>query len=396
MRERSTRTFAVSADGSTTLVGSGWAGGAGGVLLEWDFQGGRMGHLTADGPLTDSRNPGGALTPGARYKVEVTALDVGTQVGDQVSLLCTAPVVVDCAPETAGASTYDVDGDRLPDVYENEILGTDPKRRDTDCDGASDTIEVASGSSPIDPAQTPDSLPGGKPATKIDGRGDAGVTCGTTKFEWRTPALDKLGVPKGKRGCILLLSNDTANAVIDFVLKHDKATVTTALAKFAGDHLGEVYGDETVDWTAEYKFDRKLKKAKRQAKKALYRAFNLTRINSFFLAGRVAGLHGVALGAVWALNQIRNNDACVQVRVAEGKTGRYRLSWSLVYSRDQLTKAGLKDDLHYAGTWRRNEKKFALDEAVRANTNLTCDRGDVRATGGGASEVFNDAVSFVF
>ena len=120
--------------------------------------------------------------------------------------------------------------------------------------------------------------------------------------------------------------------------------MTTALAKFVGDHLGEVYGDETVDWAAEYKLDRKLKKAKRQAKKALYRAFNLTRINSFFVAGRVAGLNGIALGAVWGLNQIRNNDACIQVRIAEGKTNRYRLSWSLVYSKDQLTKKGVDTD----------------------------------------------------
>ena len=196
----STRTFAVGADGSSTLVGSGWAGGASGLLLPWDWQGGQISHLEADGPLTDSRNPGGALTPGARYRVEITAMDAGMQVGDQVSLLCTAPAVVDCSSVTTGSSK-DVDSDRLPDVYETEILGTNPERPDTDCDGATDTSEVASGSSPTDPGQTPSTLPSGKPAAKVDGRGDAGVTCGTTKFEWRTPALDKLGVPKGKRRC---------------------------------------------------------------------------------------------------------------------------------------------------------------------------------------------------
>ncbi|WP_147381452.1 hypothetical protein [Nocardioides immobilis] len=300
-----------------------------------------------------------------------------------------------CIDAPPGTST-DSDGDRLPDVYEIEVSGTDPDSADTDGDCVPDAIEVASGSAPWDPSEVPDTLPAGGPPRRVAGRGDAGITCGITEFRWVTPALRSLRIPAGRRGCILLLSNKTANAIIDFALAHEKETLTSALVKFTGDHLGEVYGEETVDWQEEYQVDKTLSRAKRQAKKALFRALNLTRLNGFYRASEIAALSGVALGAVWALNQIRNRDACIQVRVGHGKDGKPRLSWSLVYSKDQLTAAGIKDGLHKAGVWKKKARTLKVDIAVRKHINLACNRGDVVASGGDADRVFTRAISFVF
>lgn len=290
----------------------------------------------------------------------------------------------------------DDDGDRLPNDYETGRVGSDPSECDTDEDTYWDAIEVASGSSPTDPAETPDTLPGGIAPASVVGRGDAGVTCGRNKFGWVSPTLQNLGGAKGKRGCIFLLSNATANGIVDLALSPDKDNITQVLSEFVSAHLLEIHGEETVDWMQEWADDATVWATKAGVKRAMFRAFNLTRLNAAFTVGRLAGLAGVTYGALWKLNQIRNNDACIQVRVGANSTGGTKLSWSLVYSAENLTSAGLKDDLHEAGVWKKKVIRFAPDRAVRRSTNLSCRAGKVRAFGDSAAEVFKAPTSFIF
>jgi hypothetical protein len=86
----------------------------------------------------------------------------------------------------------------------------------------------------------------------------------------------------------------------------------------------------------------------------------------------------------------------MQVRLGVNGNGEARLSWSLVYSMENLRSAGLKDDLHRAGVWKRKVVDFGLDRAVRRSTNLYCKYGKVRASGGSAAEVFEVPLSYVF
>lgn len=299
-----------------------------------------------------------------------------------------------CEPATS-PTVEDTDGDRLPDDYELNISTTHVDDPDSDNDCYSDSIEVASGSSPLNNSQTPDTLPKGGPAASISGSGHAGITCGRTTFKWFSPALQPLGVPSGKKGCILLLSNANANAVLDYAIATDKATITSTLANFSGTHIGEVMNDQTVDWSHELQVDLAIAAGKLAAKKMLYRAFNFTRLNLFFVSGEMAGLGGVAYGTFWALNQIRNNNACMQVRIGRGADNWPHLSWSLVYNKQALTDAGLKDGLHKAGVWKK-KVQLGPDTAVRKFINLQCSGGKAVATGGGASQVFDGARSAVY
>jgi hypothetical protein len=300
----------------------------------------------------------------------------------------------DCSFELP-AREGDADGDRLPDAYETGIVGSDPNDPDSDDDCVIDTVEVASGSSPLNPDETPDSLPAGIAATALSGNGDVGVTCGRTKFRWVTPARESLGVSKGAESCILLLSNRATNAVIDFALEHDRESITSALTAFTGSHLSEIYGEHSVDWELERQREEQLDQAMRDVKKAILRAYNLTKVNNIFTVGEVVALSGVPLVALWSLNQIRNKNACIQVGIGGSSSDRISLSWSLVYSRENLTDAGVRDNLHKAGEWKKKVRRFLPDTAVKKPINLSCNGGRVVASGG-AGSVLDKAVSFVF
>jgi len=314
--------------------------------------------------------------------------------GDPSTSPTPLPSPTECSMDPPGGEG-DADGDRLPDSYETDVLGTDPAEWDTDSDCYSDAREVANGSSPLDGSETPDTLPNGLSPKSVVARGDAGVTCGQTKFKWVTPTLHPIGVSKDRNACIFLLSNRVTNALIDYVLDTDKASVTSALATFVGPHLLEIYGEQAIDWAQEAAFDASIWGGKFLAKGKLLKALRLVKYNHIFTAGTIAGMAGVAYGAFWGVKQVRNNNACIQVRIGDGSDGTV-LSWSLVYSQEQLTHEGLEDELHKASIWKKKEVDFGIDRAVRRSINLKCNNGNVVASGGGAGEVFDSAVSFVF
>ena len=293
----------------------------------------------------------------------------------------------ECAP--AGSPTSnDSDGDRLANAYETNVLNTDPGLTDTDQDCYGDAYEVASGSDPAYGQETPDTLARGKDPLLLDSSGDTGSTCGTTKFKWVTPSLKSLGVAANKPGCIYLYSNGIANKVADYAIKYGP-DITTTLQKMTAPYLSEIYGKTAVDWANDKKVDAAVWGAQRYLKKGMRAGLTLSRLNAIFTAGKVAGLNAIALGGVWKLNQIRNKGACIQVRIGTTSTGSTKLSWSLVYSADQVT----DEKLSFAGTWKR--KDGVIDQAVRAPINLQCSEGSVVASGGSAAKVFSGAVSHI-
>ena len=294
------------------------------------------------------------------------------------------------------ATPTDADGDRLPDTYEYEVSGTNPANADTDGDCFGDAREVASGSSPLNMAQTPDTLPSGvAPRTLVD-RGHAGITCGKTRFRWVTPSLQDLGVGKDRKGCVMLLSNAAANAVLDYSIEYGPS-ITATLQRLTRPHLLEINGQDAIDWVAQEAVDLAIWDGTRMVvKKAMLKGLNLIRRNSIFTVAQVGALSGVVYGALWGVNQVRNKNACIQIRLGGSSNGSSRFSWSLVYSSENLTNAGLADGLHRASVWERHVRRFLPDDAVRRSTNLVCKHGRPVATGIGAGEVFQGATSFVF
>ena len=294
----------------------------------------------------------------------------------------------ECAP--AGTpTTSDSDGDRLPNAYETKVLFTDPGMTDTDQDCYGDALEIASGSSPTTFNQTPDTLSRGSDPLLVQGTGDTGVTCGVTKFKWYTPSLKSLGVAAGTKGCIYLYSNTIANKVADYAIEFGP-DITTTLEKMTTPYLSDIYGSEIVDWVKDKKVDAAIWGAERYLKMGMRAGLNLSRLNAIYTAGKIAGLNAIALGGVWKLNQIRNNSACIQVRIGTSSTGTPKMSWSLVYSADQVT----DPKLSFAGTWKK--KEGGIDQAVRAPINLQCNDGQVVANGLSAAKVFDNAVSELF
>jgi hypothetical protein len=267
-------------------------------------------------------------------------------------------------PDTDGdgikdACDDDDDNDRLSDVYEIEIIGSNALLTDSDGDGYADAIEVASGSDPRSDGQTPDMLAAGAR------RGSAGIVCGTTRFDLVDITAAELDVSRGSHACVLLLSNDTANWIIDRAL--DGVSVTAELAELLGPYLLEMYGDEAVDWAEEYLADKAVGLSRMLVKQALLRALNLARYNNVFLVGKIAGLYGVGLGTTWLLNQIRNNDACIQVLLAETDDGKMLLDWSAVYS------SAASRELSEAHLFRLQARRFWPDSARRVGVGLRCD-----------------------
>lgn len=300
-------------------------------------------------------------------------------------------------PELCSSGTGvagDADGDRLPDSYETQ-LGTDPSNADTDGDCFGDAREVASGSSPLIATQTPDTLPSGVEPKNLVGDGDAGITCGKTLFRWVTPSLQDLGVDKVRKGCVMLLSNSAANAILDYSIEYGP-NITTTLMRLTQPHLLEINGQEAIDWVQEASVDANIWGTRMVVKKTMAQGLNFTRLNAVFTVAKLAALSGVPYGALWGVNQVRNKNACIQIRLGNSSDGGSRLSWSLVYSAENLTNEGLADGLHRAGVWKRKARRLLPDTAVRRSTNLICKDGRPVATGAGAGEVFDGPTSYIF
>lgn len=295
----------------------------------------------------------------------------------------------DCAP-SGTRTAQDRDGDRLPNGYESTVLFTDPDDPDTDADCFGDAIEEASGSAPNLALETPNTLDDGGDPLILNSSGDTGSTCGSTKFKWVTPAAESIGVPADKPACIFLYSNPIARKVVRYVVRYD-TSVTAALQKMTAPYLKEIYGRTAVNWVEDRTVDDKVWGTQRYLKATMRAGLNLSRLNAIFTAGRVAGLNAIALGGVWKLNQIQNNSACIQVRIGATSTGSTKMSWSLVYSADQVT----DPKISFAGVFKKKDGVI-VDNAVKMPINLQCDGGYVVANGGSASKVFDGAISHIF
>jgi hypothetical protein len=280
----------------------------------------------------------------------------------------------------------DCDGDRLPDAFEKQVSHTNPDDDDSDDDGFLDSVEFAAGADPLSRTETPDSLGNGGSELADGASGEAGVTCGTTQFEWVTPALEQIGVPAGANACVLLLGNDAVNAVLDTVIEH-RTTIAAELATLASAYVLEGGGIAAVDWSQALATGA-WTGAKVAAKREVLKALRLTKVNMVFTAGTVAGLAAVPMAVNFAIDQVRDGGACVEIQVGEGSDGNLAMSWHLVYNSERTTDA----DLSYAGARRQVDRSFRPDGSESVRSNLRCAGGSV-AGDGSAAGLFGGTVT---
>jgi hypothetical protein len=280
----------------------------------------------------------------------------------------------------------DCDGDRLPDAFEKQVSRTDPEQEDSDDDGFIDSVEFAAGADPLSRTETPDSLGDGTSELADGASGHAGVTCGETQFEWVTPALEQVGVPAGAKACVLLLGNDAVNAVLDSVIEN-RTTIASELGTLASAYVLEGGGIAAVDWSQALASGA-WTGAKVAAKREVLKALRLTKVNMIFTAGTVVGLAAVPMAVNFAIDQVRDGNACVEIQLGEGSDGNLAMSWHLVYSSERTTDA----DLSYAGARRQVDLSLRPDGTESVRSNLRCVGGSV-AGDGSAAQLFSGTVA---
>jgi hypothetical protein len=105
-----------------------------------------------------------------------------------------------------------------------------------------------------------------------------------------------------------------------------------------------------VDWIEDRADELHAWRKRAKAKQALLRALALARVNAIFTFGRAAGLAAVPIAAGFGFDQVRNENACIEVQLGVGSDGQPHMSWHLAYRSENTTDA----DLSYAGARRRS------------------------------------------
>jgi hypothetical protein len=328
----------------------------------------------------------------------------------------------------------DTDGDGLNDGAEVAI-GTNPTNTDTDGDGITDGAEVVAGTDPNDPnspgsppppppvcdnypdcgcandadcdgwtdaeeaqLDTLPTDPSSHPLLTFDydaiefagsGIGDGGITCGTARHDFLEVTLAPTALRKTQFGCVILLGNSVAKELVATAFADDSSLTDIAAAYIMRDL--EVI---TLDESAKTAYTIDVLGGRTFAAKLFPKAASLLRRSSaIFTAGTLAGKLAVPLGGFFVLNQIENDNACVQLLV-NVDNGELNVNWSMVYS----TTATDDKDLTYAHAYDKKVKNFGFDKLVRNNLNMRCVAGNVEvlAKDGKTAESFAGFRSFVF
>ncbi|TFB68192.1 hypothetical protein E3O06_16995 [Cryobacterium glaciale] len=268
----------------------------------------------------------------------------------------------DGKPDSAEGDT-DFDGDSILDWLDP----TDGLGGDTDGDGWTDDEEAELGTSSTNPASHPlltfdyDSQTFAR-----SGTGDLGTLCGTAKHDLLEVTLQPTAVSKHEYACVLVLSNDVANELLDTALANG-STITDVATQYIRENLDVV----AANAAPKLAYKGALQAGRIYAAKLFPQAASLLRrSNVVFTAGELAGYAAVPLASAFVLGQIRNNNACVQLLV-NVDNGTLNANWSMVYSRGSVS---TKDkELSYARTYDKKVKRFSPDKAIRENLPLQCE-----------------------
>lgn len=282
------------------------------------------------------------ITPGA-HSLYLSIFDQGDDIYDSAVFLdalelgTVANTATDCVPgATPIEGDTDSDGDGAPDTWE-EFFGSDPNNANDNLTGYTH--------------------PAGKPDV-----GYSGITCGRSAFTWHNSVGDERGGGAGSNGCVILLSNAAANAVIDAVVAGDVESMSNAAIEIARLTVGDDLPTPTeLFLRIEAKF------AQYGVQHAVLRSLGIAKFNAVFAVGEAVGLAAVPIFANIVVNEIRNQNACIQLTLLEdGSTT--RVGWNLVFSEGRTTDS----NDHQAGVHQQVVKKFQPDDYVQRNTNLSC------------------------
>lgn len=299
--------------------------------------------------------------------------------------------VVDCSRRES--ATYEIVWGGEPEYRERADTGWVAHNGFFDCGSLLARI-AASKTAP--PLPTPDSEepPTGSP-------GDVGVNCGEAGFDWYDIAKQKSFVNKGESACYFLFSSRTANEVLAHL--HEHANLSDALGSAI--MLGlKNYGPDIAKWGAKKGAQIWIKQYERKLairlwgwlSKAGPRAVALmTRMNTIFTLGTVAGVAAVPISAVWVLNAIRNKDACIGIK-ADVDGGKLKIDWSLVYDYGSVDNPAKNPSLWNATVFDRKERSFRSDELVPKYLGLRCTNGGTVRRGPSDPDVFSRTVGGVF
>jgi hypothetical protein len=223
------------------------------------------------------------------------------------------------------------------------------------------------------------------------GFGDAGIICGTARHDFLEVTLQPTEVNSNEYGCVILLGNSVAKELLDTAFEED-STITEVAALYIKRNL------EVIEPSEEAKFDytTAVRRGRKFAANLFPQTASLLRRSSvIFSAGTLAGHLAVPLAGFFILNQIVNDNACVQLLVNVDEENRVlNVNWSMVYS----TTVTDDKDLTYAHVYDKKDKRLAPDEPLRTNLNLQCVAGNVkvRPGPGQTARSFAGFLSFVY
>jgi hypothetical protein len=213
--------------------------------------------------------------------------------------------------------------------------------------------------------------------------GSMGSACGAATFGWRHVTRSKTSVRSGEHACVFLVGNRLTRQLLDVTSKHGvtigKAFAGTVLRSLVQDYKGEA-AKGAAGWMAK----RVLLKRMAAAVGA-----NADRFAPITMVGKFAGLLGVPLAGLWTVNQIKNNDACLQV-IVDRDGSDLKVDWSMVYAHSS------DPGLTRAKVYKKVAKRFSPDGVEAVKLGLTCTKsGTVRVSSGQSGAMSGKVTSFL-
>lgn len=194
---------------------------------------------------------------------------------------------------------------------------------------------------------------------KSGARGDLGVVCGKAAFKWRAVTGVPRTVKKREKACVFLVGNESARLVLD-VARAEGVPIGTAFA-------GTLFKPKVAEFTGGVSVWGKQQRSKKAVLRSLANSLVTVtnRVNAITTAGRAVGLQAVPIAGAFIVNQIENNDACLQV-IVDNDGGKQKTDWSMVYAHSTDSK------LTKSKVYRKIDRRLKLDKIEPVNLNMRC------------------------